>query len=148
MSQVQELGHGRARVGGQTLTLAEDPVCACSVTSVVSASLQPRGLQPAGLLCPWDSPGKNTGAGCHALLQGIFSTQGSNLCLIMFPALTGGFFTTSTTLEAQQRASGRSLTTICSREDGQLLQTPARGVLENQLSGKIKITKALICCTG
>ena len=30
----------------------------------------------------WDSPGKNTGVGCHALLQGIFSTQGLNLCLL------------------------------------------------------------------
>ena len=30
------------------------------------------------LLHPWDSPGKNTGAGCHALLQGIFPTQGWN----------------------------------------------------------------------
>ena len=39
------------------------------------------GLQPTRLLCPWDSPGKNTGMGCHALLQGIFLTQGSNLCL-------------------------------------------------------------------
>ena len=29
-----------------------------------------------------DSPGKNTGVGCHALLQGIFPTQGSNLCLL------------------------------------------------------------------
>ena len=27
------------------------------------------------LLCPWDSPGKNTGVGCHFLLQGIFLTQ-------------------------------------------------------------------------
>ena len=32
----------------------------------------------ARLLCPWDSPGKNTGVGCHALLQGIFLTQSSN----------------------------------------------------------------------
>ena len=32
--------------------------------------------------CPWDSPGKNTGVGCHALLQGIFPIQGSNLCLL------------------------------------------------------------------
>ena len=31
-----------------------------------------------GSLCPWDSPGKNTGVGCHFLLQGIFPTQGSN----------------------------------------------------------------------
>ena len=36
------------------------------------------GLEPARLLCPWNSPGKNTGAGCHFLLQGIFPTQGSN----------------------------------------------------------------------
>ena len=46
--------------------------------SVVSDSLRPRGLQPTRLLHPWDSPGKNTGVGCHFLLQGIFPTQGSN----------------------------------------------------------------------
>ena len=37
------------------------------------------------LLSPWDSPGKNIGVGCHALIQGIFLTQGSNwylLCLL------------------------------------------------------------------
>ena len=38
----------------------------------------PHGLQPSRLLCPWDSPGKCTGVGCHALLQRIFLTQGSN----------------------------------------------------------------------
>jgi hypothetical protein len=32
--------------------------------------------------CPWDSSGNNTGVGCHALLQGIFPTQGSNLHLL------------------------------------------------------------------
>ena len=50
--------------------------------SVVPDSLQPHGLQPFRLLCPWDSPSKNTGVGCHALLQGIFPTQGSNLHLL------------------------------------------------------------------
>ena len=40
--------------------------------------LCPYGLQPTRLLCPWDSPGKNTGVGCHFLLQGILLTQGSN----------------------------------------------------------------------
>ena len=45
-------------------------------------SLRPYGLQTARLLCPWDSPGNNTGVGCHALLQGIFPTQGSNPCLL------------------------------------------------------------------
>ena len=38
----------------------------------------PHGLQATRLLCPWDFPGKNTGAGCHTLLQRIFLTQGSN----------------------------------------------------------------------
>ena len=37
-------------------------------------------LQPARFLCPWDSPGKNTGVGYCAFLQGIFVTQGLNLC--------------------------------------------------------------------
>ena len=49
------------------------------------------------LLCPWDSPGKYTGVGCHALLpdSGIEPTS------LMSPALAGGFFNTSTTLEAR-----------------------------------------------
>ena len=38
-------------------------------------------LYPTRLLCAWNSPGKNTGVGCHFLLQRIFLTQGSNLCL-------------------------------------------------------------------
>ena len=43
--------------------------------SVMSDSLQPDGLYPAKLLCPWDFPGKNTGVGSYFLLQGIFPTQ-------------------------------------------------------------------------
>ena len=35
-----------------------------------------------GSVCPWDSPGKNTGVGCLVLLQGIFPTQGLNPCLL------------------------------------------------------------------
>ena len=46
--------------------------------SVMSDSLWPHGLQPTRFLCPWDFPGKNTGVGCHFLLQGIFQAQGSN----------------------------------------------------------------------
>ena len=51
------------------------------VSAVVSDSVT-YGLQPARLLCPWDSPDKNTGVDGHALLQGIFPTQGSNPCLL------------------------------------------------------------------
>ena len=47
----------------------------CSVAPVMSDSFRPHGLQPARLLCPWDSPGQNTSMGCHALLQGAFQTR-------------------------------------------------------------------------
>ena len=50
--------------------------------SVLSDSLQPQGLQPARLLCPWESPGENTGVGSRSFLQGIFPTQGLNLGLL------------------------------------------------------------------
>ena len=45
-------------------------------------TLWPRGLQPARLLCAWAFLGKNTGAGCHFLLQGIFPSQGLNSHLL------------------------------------------------------------------
>ena len=66
---------------GQRAEVWGKGVHACQVASVMS--LQPYGPYPARLLCPWDSPGKSTGAGCHALLQGIFPTQGSNPCLLV-----------------------------------------------------------------
>ena len=43
----------------------------CLVTQLCPTH-RPQGLWPTRLLCPWDSPGKNTGVGCHFLLQGIF----------------------------------------------------------------------------
>ena len=52
----------------------------CVPRSVVSDSLRPHGQQPARLLCPWNSPGKNTGVACHSLLQGIFPTPGLLRC--------------------------------------------------------------------
>ena len=57
---------------------------------------------PSGSSVHGDFPGKITGVGCHFLLQGIFSTQGSNACLLNTPILAGGFFTTTTTWEDQQ----------------------------------------------
>ena len=68
------------RSGGGILRAAQ---FTCEVTLDASDSLQLHGLQPSRLLHPSDSPGsKNTGMGCHFLLQGIFLTQGSNLCLL------------------------------------------------------------------
>ena len=48
----------------------------------MSNSLRPHELEPARVLCPWNSPGKNTGVDCHSLHQAIFLTQGSNLGLL------------------------------------------------------------------
>ena len=55
-------------------------------------------MEPTRLLCPWNSPSKNAGVGCHAFLQGIFPTQGLNpdilhckqilYCLSHFPKVT------------------------------------------------------------
>ena len=49
---------------------------------LVAQSTQHHRLQPARLLSPWDSPGKDTGVGFHSLLQGIFLIQGSSLGLL------------------------------------------------------------------
>ena len=43
--------------------------CCCWAASVVSGSVRPQRRQPTRLHRPWDSPGKNTGVGCHFLLQ-------------------------------------------------------------------------------
>ena len=49
--------------------------------------LWPRGLSPIRLLCPWDLPGENTGAGCLVLLQEILPTQGLNPGLLHWQSL-------------------------------------------------------------
>ena len=71
----------KQRAGLEKLSLS---VCTCVCVcvhdscSVVSESLQSCGLWTASLLCPWNSAGKNNGAGYHSLFQGIFPTEGSN----------------------------------------------------------------------
>ena len=52
-------------------------------------TLPPHGLESARLLCPWDSPGKNSGVGCHFLLQGDLPDPGIEPAS---PAMAGGFF--------------------------------------------------------
>ena len=58
-------------------SLFQERVCMLGC-SVMSDSLQPYGPQPARLLCPWDSPGKSSGVGCHLLLPGVSPAQGVN----------------------------------------------------------------------
>ena len=53
-------------------------ICLMCLVAQSYQTLQSHGLYSARLLCLWDFPGKNTGVGCHALLQGIFPTLGWN----------------------------------------------------------------------
>ena len=50
----------------------------CLVTQSCPSLCDPMDCSPPGSSVRGDSPGKNTGVGCHALLQGIFPTQGLN----------------------------------------------------------------------
>ena len=63
------------------------------------------GLSPARLLYPWDFSGKNTGVGCHFLLQGDLQDQGIEL---VAPALTGRFFTTEPPGKPMKNKSGQN----------------------------------------
>ena len=57
-------------------------ISTCVSHSVISDYLWSHGLQPSRLLCPRDSPGKNTGVGCYSFLHGTFPTQWWNLSLL------------------------------------------------------------------
>ena len=52
--------------------------CCCLDAKSCLTLLQPRGLQPDRLCCPWDFSSKNTGVSYNFLLQRVFLTQGSN----------------------------------------------------------------------
>ena len=80
------------------------PVCAQSLSHIWLFSTQ--WIVAARLLCSWDSPGKNTGAGCHFLLQGIFLTQGRTY-VSWVSCFAGGFFT------AKLLGKTHSLTCAC-----------------------------------
>ena len=96
-------------LGGNIVTHRfKKKITAFSIGSVHAKSLQlcltlykPMYCSLPGSSIHGDSPSKNTGMGCRALLQGIFLTQGLNSCLLQLPALASRFFTTSTSWEAQ-----------------------------------------------
>ena len=92
-------------------------VRACSVISVLSNSLRPNGLQPARLLCPWGSPGKDTGVGCHALLQRwTLQIAFENLHRLMAAAAAA--------------KSLQSCPTLCDPTDGSPPGSPVPGILQ------------------
>ena len=92
--------------------------------------------------------------GCHAFLQGIFPTQGWNLCLLCLRALAGGFFTTKATWEAQNTNSKGLKITVCMRSWDQFrtrykkIPTPQKGnyhFLRAQSRNRVSGAKAGYC---
>ena len=73
-------GHWMVKDPGSSCPLRELLPCAVLSRSVMSNSLQSL-CSPPGSSVQGDCLGKNTGVGCHALLQGFFPTQRSNLGL-------------------------------------------------------------------
>ena len=78
-------------------------------TQLCSMLCDPMGCSPPGSSVHADSPGKNTGVRCHALLQGIFPIQGSN----RVSWIVGEFFTNWATREAQWEAQHSTHTYTC-----------------------------------
>ena len=111
----------------------------------MSNSLQPHGglvghgLWPTTLLHPWDFPGKNTGVGCHFLLQRIFPTQGSNLglphCRQMLYHLTTREVTHYKPSEVSQ-----SCPTLCDPMDCSLPRSSIHGIFQARVLEWIAIS--------
>ena len=91
------------------MPLAQDPVTGPHLDAretgnvVLELELPPRDHR---ILCPRDSPGKNTGVGYHALLPGVLPNEGIEPMSLTSPALAGGFFTTSTTIHNMKWSRG------------------------------------------
>jgi len=65
-SPEMEVGAGNGKINTKSKSEITFQVCCCCCgASVVSGSVQPHRRQPIRLCHPWDSPGKNTGVGCH-----------------------------------------------------------------------------------
>ena len=105
----------------------------CVSHAVVSDSLQPHGLYLARLLCPRDSPGRNTGVGCHSLLQEgciIQLQKGTDTCFLR-PLLC------LSALEFTIAFVVWGLETACRPTPGQVLGRHAHGRLQvpREISG-------------
>ena len=84
------------QIGASVTSPVSDMLSEGSVAhSVVADSLQRHGLQPTRLLCPWDSPGKKTGVGCHFSPPENLPSPGIEPASLVPPVESSRFFTTS-----------------------------------------------------
>ena len=74
---------GLLSIGSHRVRHDSDDLPAAAVAAAAAAAAAVMDCRPPGSSVPWGSPGKNSGVGCHALLQGMFPYQGSNphLCV-------------------------------------------------------------------
>ena len=93
-------------------------------------SSQPHGLQPARLLCPWNSTGKIPGVGCHFLLQGIFPTQGSCIARQSLPPEPPG---------NPIAAAAKLHPTLCDPMDCSLLGSSVHGILQARILESVAV---------
>ena len=99
----------------------------------MSSSLRPYRLQPTKLLCPWYSPGKNTGVGSYSLLQGIFPDQTCLLHLLHCRRIIYHWATGEAQVLSAAAAAAKSLQscpTMCDPIDGSQPGFPVPGNLQ------------------
>ena len=117
----------------------------------MSDSVQPQRWQPPRLPCPWDSPGKNTGVGCHFLLQCMkvksesevtqscmtpsdpmdCSLPGSSICgIFQARVLEWDAIAFTSVYSAAAAKSLQSCLTLCNPRDGSPPGSPVPGILQ------------------
>ena len=108
----------------------------------MSNSVQSGGLYPTRLLCPQDSPGENTRMGCHAFLQAIFPTQGSNLRLLYLHWQVGSLPLASPrkpfTCYMCVVLVAQSCLTLCDPLDSSPPSSSVHGILQARILGHLR----------
>ena len=108
---------------------------ACLVTQLGLTLCDPMDCSPPGSAVHGDSPGKNTEVDCHALLQGIFPTQGLNpglphcRCILYLLSHQGSTDPTPAAAAAAKSLQS-SCPTLCDPIDGSLPGSPVPGILQ------------------
>ena len=122
----------------------------CESRSIMSDSL--RHHDSTRLLCPWESPGKNTGVDSCSLLQGIFPTQGSNpglpycrwILYCLSPSIAPALYFWCWESTCMWVLSLQSCLTLCDPIDGSPPGSPVPGILQARTLEWVAIAFSII----